>query len=426
MRALHFVSRAGLALAVASSMGACGQAFTATSDGGRDGESRDVTGSMEAGEDAFPPEASAGDSNDGMEATDDAACPGPGSFDTDPKNCGGCGHVCGLGEPCNGGMCKITTIESGLTNPNGIAVDLVGQVFFSELGHCTAGICTGGQVLKHVGSTDMPLASALDSLADSLGFPGLPVACDGASVYWAVSASPGLVQAQSVAGTSSPLTITPPITASWVAMAVDDEYLYVGESGGSIYYTPTSTPGTWTSITNSKEKLAALVAARLGTKHYVFWANSTSAGLGTHSGSVRGAIATGSAIKSPLWTASGLKTPISVAISTQGVDWIEEGAAEVREEPVSMGSISTVAGPSAPLSPTRIVSDSTGTIYWTVRDMPANQGSVMRLTAGATTPIVLAKQQNNPGALTIDATTVYWVNAGTNDTKNGSIMSTWR
>ncbi len=41
-------------------------------------------------------------------ASDSGACSGA-SFDIDPKNCGGCGHVCQSGE-CLKGMCALETV----------------------------------------------------------------------------------------------------------------------------------------------------------------------------------------------------------------------------------------------------------------------------------------------------------------------------
>jgi hypothetical protein len=54
-------------------------------------------------------------------------------LDTDPKNCGRCGHDC-LGGACTAGRCESVVLKAGLENPDDIAVDATG-VYVSTHGN---------------------------------------------------------------------------------------------------------------------------------------------------------------------------------------------------------------------------------------------------------------------------------------------------
>jgi hypothetical protein len=417
------VSWASFGIAV-SALG-CGQGFSAMADGGKsEASSKDV-----ARDDVV--EAGPVDSSNPVDAAHEAAVAcGGANFMTDSKNCGGCEHSCGAGK-CMNGFCAITAIATDLVNPNSIAVDGLGDLFFSSLGSCMAGTtmdmpgpCTGGKVQR---STVQVLDMDLVSVANANGFPGIPVTTDGKSVYWGLSQTPFTVKSLAVSGKGTPAIITPPVAAtSWVALAVDDTYLYAGESGGTIYYTPTSGTMSWVPITNSAV-LGALTASHLGGIHYVFWANLTDSAGDTTSGSVMGAVVSGSTGTAASWKSISLDAPSSVAVSLYGVDWVDLGASDLEQEPVATGKITTIVTADLPMPPAHVAADDNGSVYWTVHDIAKpGSGQVMVLYRGATTPIVLASDQNNPTSLALGVSQVYWVNAGTFNGKDGSVNSTSR
>jgi hypothetical protein len=116
-----------------------------------------------------------------------------------------------------------------------------------------------------------------------------------------------------------------------------------------------------------------------------------------------------------------------VAASLPGVEWVDNLGADVEDESLDLGPVTTLEGPSAGTPPSRVVVDGSGNTYWTVHDVASpKSGSVMALYHGAKSPIILAANQNNPTALAIDTTKVYWVNAGTRNMNDGSVMSTTR
>jgi hypothetical protein len=416
---------------------ACGEGFTSadggTDSGGTEARARDVTAPPKDASEAMKSDVQGSDvgSNEsggrhdaGKDAGSDAGpCMGA-NLEVDPANCGFCRHKCGTTGTCLRGVCSTETEADMLTNPGSIAVNDAGVMAFSVLGDCSVETPCGQVFLLNLGTTGpaTPVASVVASTADASGLPGIPVALDANDVYWASSATPATVMYQQITG-SAPSIITPVDAASWVALAVDDKYLYVGESGGTIYHAKTSPSATWTptwaSIANSNS-LSALTATIIGSTHFVFWANELDRSMTT--GSVHGvSIGTTSPTS---WSQTSLAEPISVAASAAGVVWVTEGSSSIQEEAVGMGTIDVIV-PTTPMTPSRVVVDeATGALYWTVHAGLA--GLVMVLLPGTTTPIILARGQHNPTAIALDATHVYWVNTGTPNMDDGTIKSTWR
>jgi hypothetical protein len=355
------------------------------------------------------------------------SCPGlKSSFMTDSRNCGGCGHDCGV-DKCIGGQCPLTAVASGLARPDSIAVDSAEDVFFSELGACAGTSCVGGRVSRNVSGGKVTSTIATGLTGDT---SGIPVVTDSTNVYWATSQSAGVVSSAPLAG-GTPQVITPaglggPIAASWVALAVDDTYLYAAASGATIYLTPTASLGSpsWHTIADSTQVLAATAALNAGMVHYVFWANASDSAGSPGSGSIGGAVVSTTGIVTPLPGLTGLPAPLGASASAFGVVWVD--GQQVHTLALKSTSPSVLASPGAGLEPARIVADDKGAVYWTNHDpSQASEGSVMALYHDAKTPIVLASGQTNPTALAISTYTVYWVNSGVGAT-DGSILSTRR
>jgi len=313
--------------------------------------------------------------------------------------------------------------------PDSIAADGVDDVFFSVLGACATSTCTGGQVLRH--SLKTPGATPITGGLTSDTF-GIPVATDGSNVYWATSQSPGSVAVAPVAGGSSPTLITPasagvPITASWVALAVDDKYLYAGASGATIYYIATAPPpsslGSWKPIDDPGQVLAGLAAVDVMTVHYAIWINGSDSTHAPGTGSIGGVTVNTTGAPTPLPGLPGLTAPLGVSASAFGAFWVDGNTVQ------GLGLKSkipyTLASPAGGLEPWRVVAGDKGAVYWTNHGSNPSEGSVMVLYHGANTPIVLASGQTNPTALAISASYVYWVNSGLG-TNDGAVMSTPR
>ncbi len=110
-----------------------------------------------------------------------------GDTQTDPRNCGTCGHDC-KGGACQSGVCAAlgpNVLASGQRTPAGIVVDAT-QVYWIDRGtYSTAGQThTAAQLLKCAksGCNNAPTVLATGAWADVTN-----LAVDGANVYWGAS-----------------------------------------------------------------------------------------------------------------------------------------------------------------------------------------------------------------------------------------------
>jgi hypothetical protein len=88
--------------------------------------------------------------------------------------------------------------------------------------------------------------------------------------------------------------------------------------------------------------------------------------------------------------------------------------------PLGGGSTTTLA--SGQTGPGAITMDATS-VYWVNYSDGSNSGggSVMKMPLGGGTPTVLAAGQFRPNGMAVDATSVYWITEGSTGT-NGTVM----
>lgn len=306
-------------------------------------------------------------------------------LNSDPANCGQCGHLCAPGRitagsvqrialdgtsiywadwgsngsdgtirkaPLSGG--QVTTLVSGLVLPTDIVVDDA-SVYWTD----------GPDANRRV--MQAPLGGGIPVMLVAGGSPG-PIAVRAGNLYWADYKFPsGKVSSVPVGGGASTTIASGSFSPN--AFATDAMNLY------------------WT--TNSDSTDGTVVSVPLGG--------------GT-----------------PTTLASGQAGPHGIALDATSVYWTNYGNGTVMRVPLNGGTITTLA--SGQSQPADIAVDATS-VFWI--DNGFGQGAVMKASLAGGAPVVLASAQTNPGAMVIDANGVYWVRGGGPTTVGLVSISCW-
>ncbi|HEY5243355.1 MAG TPA: hypothetical protein VIJ22_17865, partial [Polyangiaceae bacterium] len=305
-----------------------------------------------------------------------------GDTQTDPNNCGYCGHSCG-GESCAGGVCGSVVVATAQANAYAIAADDV-NVYWTTNGTSgailQAPVGGGGAKVIVSGSGDAPAGIAIDAN----------------NVYWANEVEGGGIESIPIGG-GTPKVIASNLSVP-VALTVVGSTIYFtldsfqSMTGGAVLSVDVSGGVPVTLATNQTLSQTSSIAVGGGT---VFWTGYSDL--------------LSSPVASPSPTSFAPQVyPYAVAADAKNVYWtsgLSSGA--VMQEPLGGGPPITLA--SAQYYPNAIAVDASN-VYWTSGQGGA--GTVMKVPIGGGAAVALATGQAYPAGIALNSTTVFWVNFG--------------
>jgi hypothetical protein len=374
-------------------------ACSTNSDSGAWGVDAGATGDAGTG-DAGTTIAEGGGDGGGPDAVarTDALADAPGAcsgrLESDPENCGACGHSC-LGGACQAGVCAFVELATKQVVPSGLAVG-DGAVFWT----------TEGATPDYVGnvfalSLSNPTATPT-VIATSQKYPRALTFADGA-LYWG-SYGDGAIGKWTTATGVSDVGVAPSgrlynvvADATHVYFAMEIDRSDNMPSSGAVGRCPLDgCQGAPPEILATSDTKIVGVAIDGGA---VFWSVFSSNGA-IYRLTLDGA-------SSPLALTTGQASPINIAAFGGFVYWLNAGSGTVACVSADVGATPTILASNQP-SPSGIAADAQG-VYWTTS---TRTGQVLKLAHGTSTPLVLASAQPNPGHVRVDAHYAYWTNTG--------------
>lgn len=302
---------------------------------------------------------------------------------SDPRNCGACGHDC-LNGGCSGGVCQPFSISTGVD-----AYDLVatgGSLYWvdeaTSVWTCRISNCAG----------------TATSVANGQGTPER-IATDGTYVYWTNygtgTTTSGSVLKMAISG-GALSTITTGLVAPQ-GIAVDSPNVFWAETGSN--KVSRFNGSSIASLTESSGALPVGVAARNGT---VFW---TDQGNGNVEKSPEGAWAATNVAQSQT-------SPWAMSVDTKYAYWVDfANPGGVWQYDLSLTSKHELSNTA--VDPIRIVSDASQ-VYWAEQgtSLSSSNGSIVSCDPASCTPKALASSLSAPSSVAIDATGVYFGTVG--------------
>ncbi|EYF01382.1 Hypothetical protein CAP_8313 [Chondromyces apiculatus DSM 436] len=289
---------------------------------------------------------------------------------TDPQHCGACEHDCS-GQTCADALCAPELLMTGLGTLRALAVTH-GALFWTEAspGRVSSIPSSGGARTDHATS---PAPHAL--------------AVEGDTLCWTDSVAAEIVALDLTSGVTSVLATNQP---SAYALAL---------AGGFAYWT-TYEVGEVLRIPRSGGPLEHIASSQVGAfglavgDHHVYWVNQDG-------GAILRSPLDGDALPEPI--ATECPAPRAIAVDESHVYWIDN-VGIMRHDTLAGGPLVPLTEP--PVSPHSFVLGG-AYLYSTDED-----GTIRRIPTAGGEPLSLAVDQALPSAIALDATHVYWHNAG--------------
>jgi hypothetical protein len=274
------------------------------------------------------------------------------NLDSDPVNCGACGHDC-LGGTCNNGLCEPVVLYTGSAGLSVYRIDIdATNVYWTDN--------SGGRLQR------IPIAGGTaTTLASGQSGPS-GIAVDAASVYW-TSTGDGTIKKVPLAGGTITTLASGLSFPEYVAVDTTSVY-WTDRSAGKVMKVAKS-GGTATVLASGQT--APLAIAVDATS--VYWCNYTIAFAGE---AVRRVPKNGGTIAT---IASGQIKLAGLALDTTSVYWSSEGA--INKAPLAGGSLMILATSSQP----PIVVDGVN-LYWSdtyLWRMPTSGGTPAKISVYA-------------------------------------------
>jgi hypothetical protein len=314
----------------------------------------------------------------------------------DPQNCGGCGVICNT--TCISGVCPLinNSCDAGAQQVGDNACLTIDATSV----YWASGFQTGGTVWK------LPLGGGCPSMLIGSQTSPHGMASDGTNLFFANQGTAsilGSIQRIPVGGGNA----TPIATSQSgpLDVVLDATNVYWTNSGdGSVWKSDKLTPSPIKLAGPNGQNHAAFL--RVDATNVYF----TDSVAGTVN---KVPIATGAvtAISAPVTGAGHL------AIDSTTAYFSSRGSASAALMSIALSANAGTPNQLVPSLPSLNGIETDGTSIWfaeatNVQPFQPNSGEIHRVTTAGTGNKPLAAQQNQPNCIAIDATSVYWINAG--------------
>ncbi len=310
-------------------------------------------------------------------------------LDSDPGNCGACGHDC-LGAACQSGLCAPQEIATALNDPRGLATDESHVYWTTGDGEVQRAPKAGGVV---------------ETLAENQDSPGA-LAVDATTIYW-VNDETGRVMRLPKDGQGKPKSILK--SPGLAGLTVDADGLYLSRKLKKGEIRRADKDGGGASTVASKQAQPSRICV-LGDR--VIWAGQIEEGddededgtpdgeQGKAGGYVRSAARAGGDVTT---LAHGEGQISDLVMAGETTVWSDAKSHSLRAllpgagEPITLVEEQDVRGLAA----------AGGDVFWT-----SSGGTLKRISASGGAPRVIAVDIPGAGAAAVDGTHVYFTRSG--------------
>ena len=315
---------------------------------------------------------------------------------TDNQNCGGCGVVCNT--QCKAGICPLFGPDAGVPQQVGdfacLTVDATNVYWGTGLGTANGGGVwkvglNGGNPSLLIGAQDRPHG----------------MASDGVNLYYAnygTAQNVGSIQRIPIGG-----SVATPIA---VAQAFP---LDVAVDANNVYWTDSGDGSVWKSDKNTPAPMKIANGGGQGHSQYLRIDATFAYFTDSAGGSVLRVPLDGSNLTPAIVTKAPAARYIAIDSTTAFFGSTSGNNGAVLSSPLNANN-----GAAAQILPnlgnvTGVATDGTNNVWYAIPSTGTpNTGSINRATKAGAGPTQLAKGQNFPGCIAVDAKSVYWINLG--------------